>query len=192
MSAPKAKPWAWIAIVSVAINLFLAGMLVTQFVRRPPRGEMGPISMRGLAAAVDPSARPVVERVRDEHRDRIVAKMREAGMARRNAMDALTAEDFDEAKARAAFDAFQQKSDEAQKEMHGSLIELAKALPPDQRAKMREALRHGHRGRFGGPPRGRDSSMGPRPMPFDEGESADPTPPPPPPGSGTTAPATSP
>jgi uncharacterized membrane protein len=160
MSTPRAKPWAWFALVSVAINLFLAGMLVTRFVRRAPHDDMGPISMHGLAEAVDPSARPVVERVRDEHRDRMVAKMREAGEARRAAMEALTAGDFDEARARAAFDEFQQKSNEVQKEMHGSLIDLAKSLPPDQRVKMRDALGRRPHGRFGGPGHPREPPIG--------------------------------
>ena len=136
-------------------------MLVTRFVRRPPYGDMGPISMHGLASAVDPSARPVVERVRDEHRERMGAKMREAGEARRRAMDALTEESFDEAKAHAAFEDFQRKSNAAQDEVHASLIELAKALPPDQRGKLRDAMRKGRRGRFGGP--GPGPGPGPRP-----------------------------
>jgi len=152
MNALKAKPWAVLALISLALNLFLGGLLAGRLLRpdRSPR-EMGPISLFRASKDLDPGSREIVDRVRDKHHRSIRDTMGRAATARAAAIDALCAEQFDEAKAREAFQAFRKEMGGAQDEMHESLLEVAKEMTPAQRTKLKEVLLRGREGRRGRP-----------------------------------------
>lgn len=158
MNALKAKPWAVLAVISLTLNLFLGGLVVGRFLRPdPPPRDMGPIALFRVSRDLDPASREIIERVREQRREGISDAMHEAAEARMKAVDALCAEDFDEARAREAFEAFRKQSRRAHDEMHEALIDVAKAMTPEQRIELREVLQRGKRGKWrgrhhGGPP----------------------------------------
>ncbi len=180
MNALKAKPWAVLAVISLAVNLFLGGLVAGKFLRPgpPPPGDFGRIALFRGSRDMDPQTRKIVDQVRDRHRDGIRSSIWASRKAREAAIDALCADDFDEAGARRAFGEFRERSERARSEMHEALIEVAGAMTPDQRVSLREALtrRDKHGRRRGRPPgsghpfhhpfhhRGRPG-WGPRPFP---------------------------
>lgn len=170
MNALKAKPWAVLAMISLALNLFLGGLVLGKVLRpdRPP-AHMGPISLFRASKELDPKSQELVDKVRDKHGDEIRERMGRTMTARTRAIDALCAEQFDEAAVRDTFDAFRKESDGAHDAMFASLVEVAKQMTPEQRKALGEALQKKGSGRRGK----RGWSMG----------SDDPGPPPDPPSS---------
>jgi Spy/CpxP family protein refolding chaperone len=157
MNAHNAKPWAVLALLSLAVNLFLGGLLVGRTFRpdKPP-GDMGPISLLRSSQDLDPAARQIVDRTREKHHKGIRRSMANAARARLAAINALCARDFDEAKAREAFRAFRAETNVAHDTMQESLIEAAKQMTPEQRAVLKTSLvrsgvREGWKGRGRGP-----------------------------------------
>jgi uncharacterized membrane protein len=157
MNALNAKPWAVLALLSLAVNLFLGGLLLGRTFRpdRPP-ADVGPISLLRSPQDLDPAAREIVDRTREKHHKGIRRSMAKAGRARLAAIDALCASDFDEVKAREAFQAFRAETNIAHDTMHESLIEAAKQMTPAQRAVLKDTLvrsggREGWKGRGRGP-----------------------------------------
>jgi uncharacterized membrane protein len=176
MNALKAKPWAVLALISLALNLFLGGLLAGRLLRPDRRPwEMGPISLFRATKDLDPGSREIVDRVRDKHRGNIRDTMGRAASARVAAVEALCAEQFDEAKAREAFQAFRKEMGGAQDEMHESLLEVAKEMTPAQRTKLKQVLLRGRKGRRSRP----HGSM----APFLDGHPPGREPPPAPPSS---------
>lgn len=156
MNALKAKPWAVLALISLALNLFLGGLLVGRMLRpdRPPP-DTRPISLLRSSRDLDPEARAIVDKAREKHHRDIRRSMTQAGEARLAAVEALCAKDFDEAKVREAFLAFRKEANVSQDKMHEALIDAAKQMTPEQRAVLREALmRERGREKMRGRPRG--------------------------------------
>ena len=155
MNALKAKRWAVLALISLAFNLFLGGLALGKLIRpeHPPR-DMGPIAIFRASRDLDPGSQKIIDRIRKEHHDEIGNGMRGAAEAREAALDALCAEQFDEAKAREAFDVFRERSQRTHGQMHESLIAIAKAMSPEQRVRLREVMLRDRKkggGRWRGP-----------------------------------------
>ena len=157
MNTHNAKPWAVLALLSLALNLFLGGLLMGRSFRpdKPP-ADVGPISLLRSPQDLDPAARQIVDRTREKHHKGIRRSMAKAGRARLAAIDALCAREFDETKAREAFQAFRSETNVAHDAMHESLIEAAKQMTPEQRAVLKDTLhrsgvREGWKGRGRGP-----------------------------------------
>lgn len=157
MNALKAKPWAVLALISLALNLFLGGLVVGRMLR-PDRSpaDTRPISLLRSSRSLDPAARAIVDRAREKHHRDIRGSMARVGAARLAAVEALCAPDFDEAKAREAFAAFRKEVNFSHDKMHESLIDAAKQMTSQQRADLKEALMRDrgwerNRGRFRGP-----------------------------------------
>ncbi len=144
MSA-SAKRWAIALLASLAVNLFLGGMLVGRWIERPKagasvQGERGGLSLPRLRRHLDPPAQATLDEVVAKHRPEIRDRRRKAGRARRRAMAALVAEPFDQAQARAALDEFGDKSLAMQQGAHEAMLELAASLTPAERQRLREAM----------------------------------------------------
>ena len=162
MSRLLAKKWAIALVVSLALNLFLGGMMTTRWMMgplHPPHRGMG-MPVRSLKSSLgrhlDPSVHGILEKVDAKYQETIRNRMIEAGEAGRVAKQVLAAEDFDEPKAKQAFADLRAKHGAARQAMHEALLELAAALPPHERAKLGRAWgrRKGPRGmRDGGRPR---------------------------------------
>ncbi|MCL2824862.1 MAG: periplasmic heavy metal sensor [Polyangiaceae bacterium] len=152
----KAKHWAIAGVLSMALNLFLGGVLFGKFFRpdKPPPG-IGPISLLRVPPDFDPATKKIIDNSREKHHDEIRRAVRQASTARFAAIDALCATDFDETKAREAFLDFQAKTASAQSAMNDSLVDAAKLMNPEQRALLKDSLvrgaSEGRRGRGRGP-----------------------------------------
>jgi uncharacterized membrane protein len=134
--------------VSVAVNLFLAGMITAGWLMgRDPevaaREAPPPFFRRGMAALSE-EVRPIVEDVRRRHAREIVQNTREVRAARREVREALSAGELDRARLEAAFQTLRQRTDRAQSAIHGLMVEIAAALPPDQRREFFERVRPHH------------------------------------------------
>ncbi len=150
MSRLLAKHWAIALLISVALNLFLGGLIAARYMRGPRGGpSMGRHYLRfdGLRQVLGPEAKDAIDQVDAKYSDSIRQKMREAMEARRAATEALTAEPFDAEKARQAHADLIAKETAARGATHEALVELASALPAEQRAKLGEAMsKRGKRG----------------------------------------------
>jgi uncharacterized membrane protein len=147
MTTTKARPWALLFVVSLALNLFFAGMMTSRFVHRRGADGPGPWGSTELGAEVEPVARKIMQ----GHRVQMQQRTREAREARKRAMEALSAEPFDAARATAALAEFRSKAAAVEEERNAAIVEIAAALPASQRAQAVRALeRRGPRGRMQG------------------------------------------
>ena len=140
-STRRARVWAVSLLLSLALNLFLGGVLLGRSFRpeRPP-SPMGPLALLRAPQELDPAARDVVDRTREKHDKEIRRAMRHASKAREEAVDALCVEDFNESEARRAFRLFRAEMEVAHEAMNESLIETAKQMNGAQRSVLREEL----------------------------------------------------
>ncbi|MBI5534817.1 MAG: periplasmic heavy metal sensor [Deltaproteobacteria bacterium] len=143
MNALRARPWALLFVISLAINLFLGGMLTARWLQRSRAGGgpmgFGPPAFRVLG----PEARPIAERVWTSRREEVSQRMRAAREARKHSAEALSAEPFDAAKAAAALADARAKTASAEELVNQIMVEIAGALPPAERAKLGQAMEHG-------------------------------------------------
>lgn len=164
MTRLLAKKWAIFLVLSLALNLFLAGMLTARWWLRPSppphhaKGMRVRSLERTLGRHLDPSVHDTLRRIDAERRDTIERRLEQAREAGGAAKATLATEQFDRARAEQAFADFRAKSAAAKEAMHEALIDVAEALPPEQRVKLGEAWERGPgpRGRRGWRGRPRD------------------------------------
>lgn len=157
--------------VSIALNLFGAGFLVSRALQRrhgpgtPPATHdfvdvspfMGPHGL--LGSGVGPHAAPRVREVMRAHGEELRKGRGELRERRRAVEDALRAEPFDGAGLRTALSGLRTSTNAAQERMHAALVDLAKTLSPEERRALAGAGHgRGRRGRMpmhddGGPRR---------------------------------------
>jgi uncharacterized membrane protein len=169
MSRLLAKHWAIALVVSLALNLFLGGIFAARWLGGPrggPRSGKPHLRFDALREALGPEAKAAIDQVDGKHSAAIRETMGEMMAARRAATEALTADPFDADKAREAHRSLIAKETAARGAMHEALVELAAALPAEQRAKLGKAMsRRGKRGRHGRGRSHRDGDDGRKPGP---------------------------
>lgn len=146
----------WVLIASLALNLFLAGVLGVRYWReqqwRAERTMTGPIGR--IAQGLPESGRTKVRAVIDSRRDQIREQGREYRRARGEAMQALAAEPFDRMKVEAAFAEARRRADAMSATMQAAMIEASAQLSAEERKAFRERLAERERDRERrGPPR---------------------------------------
>ncbi len=155
MSPRLTRGLAIALVVSIALNMFLGGMIASAWIARRhfqnefrPGGESGamagPSEMRRGLTKLDPAARQTARRELESHRD----ALRQAGgdmlRARRDLQEILRQDEIDPAALDKAFAEIRRTSDAAQAETHRALADIVIQLPPDQRRRFLEAaLRRG-------------------------------------------------
>jgi uncharacterized membrane protein len=143
MNALRARPWALLFLVSLAVNLFLGGMLTSRWLQRSRSGGGpmggGPAAFRMLG----PEGRPIAERVWSSRKEEMSQRARAVREARKRSVEALSAEPFDAAKAAAALADGRAKTAAAEETMNQAMVELAGALPPAERVRLGQALERG-------------------------------------------------
>lgn len=134
--------------LSLAINLFLAGMMAAGWLAdgdgESAAREGPPPFLRHGLAELDEGARPAVEEVRHRHAREIVRLTREMRAARRETRQALAAPELDRTRLDAAFEDLRRRSADAQTAIHAMMLEIAETLGPAQRKQFFERMRPRH------------------------------------------------
>jgi uncharacterized membrane protein len=144
-----ARPRRWLNIVlvgSLALNLFLAGILAAGWMRhhgsRDWRG--GPPGMMALLHGVGGEA---ARDAREAHRAVLRERIDAVRAARGALAQRLAAEPFDAAAFEAALDDLRSRSGEAQGAFHEAFAAIAATLSPEERRELAERMmRHGPKG----------------------------------------------
>ena len=166
MSPRLTRGLAIALVVSVALNMFLGGMIASAWIARRhfqnefrqggDSGAMtGPFEMRRGLATLDPAARRTARQELERHRDALRQAGGEMLRARQDLQEILREDEIDPAALDKAFAEIRRTSDAAQAETHRALAAIVIELPPDQRRRFLEAaLRRGPGGdrRPEGPP----------------------------------------
>jgi len=154
------RRWRLIAIVSIAMNLFLAGLMAGGFLRKGrgdrPQLAARAFSMKGAGRALGPEVRPVVDEIREARQGERRAYFERLRTAANEATSALSAEPFDSKRLDAALAELRNAHVALQEQSHAGFRQLAERLTPAQRAALAEAnARFGRRGGRGVPKHGR-------------------------------------
>lgn len=136
----------WALVASLALNLFLAGMIGVRFWREhwresPERAMAGTFGPMGrITGAMPESSRDKVKAVMETRQQEVRERGREYRRARTEAMQALSADAFDRSRAEAAFAEARRRADAMSEGVHAAMIEASSQLTPDERKAFRERL----------------------------------------------------
>lgn len=137
-------------IVSLCINLLLAGMMVGG---RWYDDDDGPRHGRFLGGpimrSVPEDARPLVKEVFDSHKAEFDTHRDAIRQARQKVAELLKADTIDQAQLSQAMNDLLQQSQTMRQFGYGVMLEIAQKLPPDVRREMADKWA---KERFGGPP----------------------------------------
>ncbi len=144
----------WVLIASLALNLFLAGLVGMRYWREHQwrsgdRAMMGPIGR--ISQGLPESGRTKVKAVIESRREQIREQGREYRRARGEAMQALAAEPFDRPTVDAAFAEARRRADAMSAIMQSAMIDASAQLSPEERKAFRERLADRDRERRGPP-----------------------------------------
>jgi Spy/CpxP family protein refolding chaperone len=151
-STPAGKParrWLGPALlISVAFNLFLVALISVPFFKGPPDDGFGPMPRGPGAGLMHGAFRELPEEdrqalrqaMRERFRD-IRPHFREMHEARNALADALAAEPYDEAAARAAFDSMSASMIVMSEMGRDVMLETFAKLTPEQRKRVADAMR---------------------------------------------------
>jgi uncharacterized membrane protein len=133
---------AWALVASLALNLFLAGVLGARLWREQQWRERAAVAgpLGRITAAMPESARDKVKAVTEPRQQELRDRSREARRARNEAMQALAADNFDRTRANAAFAEARQRFNAMSDLMQSVLIEVAATLTPEERVQFRERM----------------------------------------------------
>ena len=126
-----------IAIVSVALNLFLAGNVVGQHFRGPPTPANFRERLEMLLRDLPEADRTVAHTVMESHYNDIVEKWRAFRPANQRAALAIHSDPFDPAEARAAYDTVNKRSEDLRVAVQNTMIEIAQKISPEGREHLR-------------------------------------------------------
>ncbi len=131
-----------IAVLSIAVNLFLAGSLVgRQF--RPSGSNFEQRLDNGWQKVVQQlpeGDKPIVRQIFAQHRDDLIEKWRASRGPEQRAGKALRANPFDEAEVRAEFEKANEGFTEFRKAMQEVFIDIAQKISPEGREKLRSPI----------------------------------------------------
>ena len=128
---------AIIAILSVALNLFLAGNQLGHHFRPAPVQMTFEQRLHTWWREMSPADQTIAEGVMDAHLPEIMEKWRAFRPANQHVNQILHSENFDPAEAKAAFDVASQRLAELRAVMQGTLIEIAQKVSPEGRKHIR-------------------------------------------------------
>lgn len=137
----------WILLVtSVALNLFLLGLMAGRLVHLRPRFERDEIDTRAfLRQSGLRSAGPEVKAILRQRHGQVRERMHALGQARDHVRRSLEAEPYDPAEVTRALQQTRDLTTQMQADMHEVLVDVAGKLDPDQRKRMAESLWSGRR-----------------------------------------------
>lgn len=141
MSVSKTKFWAIVALLSVALNLFMIGLIVGRVLQPEPRvPDRRPFLMLRSVRELAPQAQQIVNRTEEQFSDRITENINQVQQRRKVAIDALCAPQFDEPMVREKFVQLRDVLAASHDVMHESMIVAAKQMSPEERKQLYEAM----------------------------------------------------
>lgn len=141
MSVSKTKCWAIVALVSVALNLFMIGLIAGRVLQpEPPMPDRRPFLMLRSARDLAPRAQQIVNRTEEQYSDRISESINQVRQHRQAAIDALCAPQFDEPVVREQFVKLRDVLAASHDVMHESMIAAAKQMRPEERKQLYDAM----------------------------------------------------
>ena len=149
---PPGRPARWrqwllpaVLLLSLAFNVFLGSALVGRYAHDRSRGDPSLTNFREFADALPASAR---EKVRESFRARRSALRKERGdlrEARSRVMRALSADPYDEAAARLAFEQLRQANNDMSRVAQEAIVDAAGKLSAELRRDLVERRPRGQR-----------------------------------------------
>lgn len=137
----SARTISIVLFLSLALNLFLGGMLTVGWITRrafePARGGPGPSEMLFHAGeALGGGQHPRLRSVIDPRKPALVGHRRAIRSARTEVVQALEAEPFDRQRLSRGLAALRRETASSQAILHESLVELAQGMNVEQRRRM--------------------------------------------------------
>lgn len=120
-------------MISVGINLFLAGMLVTQWLTAAPMDMAGPFNRHAAEAALSKEHRAVAQRIWAENHSAMLDKLRKARRVRQDIKRQLDAETFDKPALEQSFATLRDIMVPVGTDIFATVVEIAEALPLEER-----------------------------------------------------------
>jgi uncharacterized membrane protein len=124
---------AVVAILSIALNLFLAGNQLGHQFRGPMSQPNFEQRLHGLWHDMPAADQPIAQGVLDQHMSEILDKWQAFRPANQHVMQVMRADPFDPAEAKAAFDIANQRWVELRTAMQNMLLEAAQKISPEGR-----------------------------------------------------------
>lgn len=148
---PASRKLALALALSVALNMFLLGVLVARIglMHRPPAGPHPVLFHADEAFRGD---EPRVKRILMAHKEGVTTHWRAARDARRKVRAALEAEPFDRARLERELAGLREETQRSQEALHRAFLDLATEATPEQRRRLGRSLVFSRRGRPEGPP----------------------------------------
>ena len=145
---------SWLLVVSLALNLFLVGLMAGHRLSPPPIPEAVPgtvfADLRRMADVLPAETRGEVRQLFEAHRPEIIRGLMAMRAARDDIRDILLTDPYDPEALQTAFDALRDRTAEVQSVVHAALVEVAGRLGPEERlAIVREPHRRGGSDRRG-------------------------------------------
>jgi uncharacterized membrane protein len=127
-----------ILVLSLAVNLFFAGLFVTRHAVGPPRGPEAMLArlIGELGARLSDPDRATLQRVFDAHEAEIKERSGQAMQSRAGIRAAMVAEPFDPAALIAAVDEASARDLAMRRAIERMLLEAATQVSPDGRGKL--------------------------------------------------------
>ena len=129
-------------LASLALNLFLGGMLTSQWIFAERHGRphhVGRFDREGARAAIDEQYRAAVDAIWRRHKKALRGRFREMREVRRRLRQELLAEEFDQAALARTYEELHARGLAARNLLGKPLAEIAAALPAEQRKRYFQA-----------------------------------------------------
>jgi uncharacterized membrane protein len=126
-----------VAILSVALNLFLAGEQLGRQFRQPGPPPNFEERLHSLWRDMPAEDQKIAQDVLDRHRGDIMEKWHSFRPANQRVAAAMRAEPFDPVEAKAAYENANQRWDELRAAMRDAMIEIAQKVSPEGRKHIR-------------------------------------------------------
>ncbi len=126
-----------IAVISIALNLFLAGGLLGRQFHKPPAGREFDTRLEALLNDVPEPDRKLAEDILQQHHDALLEKWHAARNAGQHAALSLRATPFDANEAKANLTKWNDRFFDFRTAFQETMMEIAAKMSPEGRARLR-------------------------------------------------------
>jgi uncharacterized membrane protein len=127
---------ALLLIVSVALNLFLAGDLLGVKFRGPPPAPTFDQRLEAIWRNLPPADQPIARRIVEKHREEVITRWLALRPAAQRVSDAIRARPYATAETQAAFDNTNARTEELRQALQSTVIELAGQISEEGRREL--------------------------------------------------------